>query len=148
MQQGVNSHIQHVVDSVDAEDHAIQRKINQVTKHIDVLSLQIVEKTVENTQLQIVEISSHVQAASGEDPFLKVKSLIMELIDQLQDALELLDKNQLAENDELGFGQACDSEHFPEKKGRNLNPESDVFMGRIFQISVSHFRSFGARIQE
>ena len=148
MQQGVNSHIQHVVDSVDAEDHAIQRKINQVTKHIDVLSLQIVEKTVENTQLQIVEISSHVQAASGEDPFLKVKSLIMELIDQLQDALELLDKNQLAENDELGFGQACDSEHFPEKKGRNLNPESDVFMGRIFQIWVSHFRSFGARIQE
>ena len=69
MQQGVNSHIQHVVDSVDGEDHAIQRKINQVTKHIDVPSLQIVEKTVENTQLQIVEISSRVLAASGEDPF-------------------------------------------------------------------------------
>ena len=150
IQQGVNSHIQHVVDSVDAEDHAIQGKINQVTKHSDVPSLQIVEKTVENTQLQIVEelsetlaIPSHILAASGEDPFLKVKSLIMELIDQSQDALELLDKNQLAENDELGFGQACDSEHCAEKKGRNLNPESDVFMARIFQIWVSHFRSLG-----
>ena len=144
----MNSHIQHVVDSVDAEDHAIEGKINQVNEHIDVPSLQIVEKTVENAQLQIVEklsetlaISSHIMAASGEDPFLKVKSLIMELIDQLQDALELLDKNQLAENDELGFGHACDSEHFPEKKCRNLNLESDVFMARIFQIWVSHFRS-------
>ena len=109
-QQGVNSHIQHVVDSVDVEDHAIRGKMNQVTKHIDVPSLQIVEKTVENAQLQIVEklsetlaTSSHIPAASGEDPFLKAKSLIMELVDQLQDALELLDKNQLAENVEAWF---------------------------------------------
>ena len=101
MQQGVNSHIQHVVDSVDAEHHVILGKINQMTKHVDVPSLQTVEKTVENAQLQIVEklsetlaISSDILASSGEDPFLKVKSSIMELIDQLQDALELLDKNQ------------------------------------------------------
>ena len=40
MQQGVNIHIQHVVDSVDAEDHIIQEKINQMTQHIDVPSLQ------------------------------------------------------------------------------------------------------------
>ena len=68
-----------------------------------------------------------------------MKSLITELIDRLQDALELLDKNRLAENDELGFGQACDSEHFPEKKGRTLNPESDLGQS---------FPEFGARIQE
>ena len=150
MQQGVNSHIQYVVDSVDAEDHIILGKINQMTKHVDVPSLQTVERTVENAQLQLVEklsetlaISSDILASSGEDPFLKVKSLIMELTDQLQDALELLDKNQLAENDELGFGQACVSEHFPEKRGRNLNPESEVFMTRIFQIWVNHSRSLG-----
>ena len=64
------------------------------------------ERTVENAQLQIVEklsetlaISSHILVASGEDPFLKMKSLIMELIDQLQDAFEWLNKDQLAEND-------------------------------------------------
>ena len=45
-QQGVNIHIQHVVDTVDAEDHIIQEKINQMTKHIDVPGLQIVERTV------------------------------------------------------------------------------------------------------
>ena len=33
--------------------------------------------------------------------------------------------------------------NIPEKNGRNLNPESDVFMARIFQIWVSHFRSLG-----
>ena len=48
----------------------------------------------------------------------------------------------------LGLDRPATVKHFPEKKGRNLNPESDVFMGRIFQISVSHFRSFGAKIQE
>ena len=74
---------------------------------------------------------------------MKAKSLITELINQLQDTLERLDKNQLTENDELELRQARDSEHFPTKKGRNLNPESEVFMARIFQIWVSHFRSFG-----
>ena len=97
VQQGVNSHIQQVVDSVDAEHHVILGKINQMTKH-DVPSLQTVEKTVENAQLQIVEklsetlaISSDILASSGEDPFLKVKNSIMELINQLQDALELFE---------------------------------------------------------
>ena len=92
-------------------------------------SWQIVEKLNET-----LAIASRIPAASGEDPFVKVKSLITELIDQLQDALERLNKNQLAENDELGFGQACDSERFPKEKGRNLNPASAVFMARIFQI--------------
>ena len=121
-----------------------------MTEHVGIPSLQTVERTVENAQLQIVEklsetlaISSDILASSGEDPLLKVKSLIMELIDQLQDALELLDKNQLAENDELGSGQACVSEHFPEKRGRNLNLESEVFMTRIFHIWVNHSRSLG-----
>ena len=81
-------------------------------------------------------------AETGEDPFVNVKSLITELIYQLQDTKEWLDKNQLAEDDELELGQAGDSEHFPVKKGRSLNQVSEVFMARIFQIWVSQFRSF------
>ena len=33
--------------------------------------------------------------------------------------------------------------NIPEKNGRNLNQESDVFIARIFQTWVSHFRSLG-----
>ena len=80
---------------------------------------------------------------TGGDPFVKVKSFIPELINQLQDTLQRLDMNRLVENDEFELGHARDSEHFPVKKGRNLDPESEVFMARIFQICVSHFRSSG-----
>ena len=80
MQQGVNIHIQHVVDSVNTEDHFIQGKINQMFKNIDVRSLQIVEKTVDNPQLQIVEkvsetlaISSHVLPHLVRDRFLRCR---------------------------------------------------------------------------
>ena len=31
---------------------------------------------------------------------------------------------------------------FSKEKGRNLNPESEVFMARIFQVWVRHFRNF------
>ena len=102
MQQGVNSNIQHVVDSIDAEDRIILGKINQVTEHVGIPSLETVERTVENAQLQIIEklsetlaISTDILASSGEDPLLKVKSLIMELIDQLQDALEIVGQESI-----------------------------------------------------
>ena len=52
-QQGVNTHVQQVVDTVEVEKHIIQT--NQVTKHIHVPQMQVVEKTVEGPQLQIVE---------------------------------------------------------------------------------------------
>ena len=87
--------------------------------------------------------SSNLAMRPARIPFVKVKSLTTDLINKLQDTLERLDRNHLAENDELGFEQACVSEHFPEKRGRNLNPESEVFMARIFQIWVNHSRSLG-----
>ena len=113
-----------------------------MTKHIDVPRCRSWKKTVEGAQLQIVDslfqqsstvdletqthlagsrvmaIASRIPAIlkcnteTGGDPFVKVKSLITELINQLQDTSERLNKNQLTENDELEFGQACDSEHF------------------------------------
>ena len=100
-----------------------------MTEHIDVAGMQVVEKTVEGAQLQIVEkidetlaIASRIPAIlkfnseTGGDPFVKGEEfLITELINQLQDKLERLNNNQLTENDELEFGQACDSEHFPTK---------------------------------
>ena len=145
--QVADPQMQHVVDTFDVQNHIIQEKIDQMTKHAP--RMQDVEKTVEEHFAVLAQLASRISTIlkfgdeTGEDPFAKVKSLITEMIDQLQDTIERLSKNQLAENDELGFGQACDSEHFPEKKGRNLNPESEVFMARIFQIWVSHFRSLG-----
>ena len=45
--QGENTHVQHVVDTVEVEKHIIQGKINQVTKHIDIPPLQFTEKVVD-----------------------------------------------------------------------------------------------------
>ena len=62
----VNTHVQHVVNAVEAEmlkitKETLQRKrpvinekINQMTKHHEVPQSQVVEKTVEGQQLQIV----------------------------------------------------------------------------------------------
>ena len=109
--QVADPQIQHVFDTVDVQNHIIQKKIDQMTKHAP--RMQDVEKTVEEHFAVLVQLASRIRTSlkfgdeTGEDPFEKVKSLITELIDQLQDTLERLSKNQLAENDELGFGQAC-----------------------------------------
>ena len=66
-QQGVNTHVQHVVNAVEVEKseiieetvqrmkHIIQEKINQVTRHVETLLLQIVEKTFEIPELQFTD---------------------------------------------------------------------------------------------
>ena len=46
-QQGVNMCVQHVVNAVEVEKRIIQEKINQVTRHVETLLLQIVEKAFE-----------------------------------------------------------------------------------------------------
>ena len=46
-QQGVNTHVQHVVDTVEVEKHNIQEKINQETKRIEVPPLQLIDKAVD-----------------------------------------------------------------------------------------------------
>ena len=46
-QQGVNMHVQHVVDTVEVEKFIIEEKINQMTKHIDAPPLQFTEKVVD-----------------------------------------------------------------------------------------------------
>ena len=51
VQQGVSTHTQRIVDTVDVENHTIQERINQVTKHVDVPILQIVERKIESAQL-------------------------------------------------------------------------------------------------
>ena len=69
-QQGVNTHAQHVVNTVEVEKpkiieltvqrkkYNIQEKINQVTRHVEIPVLQIVEKTVETSEilLQFTEV--------------------------------------------------------------------------------------------
>ena len=46
-QQGVNTYVQHVVDTVEVEKLITQEKTNQVTKHIDAPPLQFTEKVVD-----------------------------------------------------------------------------------------------------
>ena len=64
-QQVANTHVQHVVNTVEVEKPkivkqtvqkpVINEKINQVTKHPEVPQVQVFEKTVEIPQLQAVE---------------------------------------------------------------------------------------------
>ena len=131
--------------------------VYSLEKTVESTQLQIIEKIDETSKIQTIQehfavlaqLVSHISAIlkfadeTGEDPFVKVKNLTTDLINKLQGALEWLDKNHLTENYELGFEQACVSEHFPEQRGRNSNPESEVFMARIFQIWVNHSRSLG-----
>ena len=63
----VNTHVQHVVNAVEAEmpkiiKETVQRKkpiinekIHQVTKHVEVSQLQIVEKTAETSKIQTIQ---------------------------------------------------------------------------------------------
>ena len=46
-QHVVNTHVQHVINTVEAEKPIINETINHVTKHVEIPQLQIVEKTVE-----------------------------------------------------------------------------------------------------
>ena len=67
-QHVVNTHVQHAVNAVEAEKPIINETINQVTKHVEIPQLQIVEKTIEaakhiqqervqnNTVAQIVDV--------------------------------------------------------------------------------------------
>ena len=53
--QVVNTHVQHVVNAVEAEKPIINEKINQVTKHVEIPQLQIVEKTAKTPETQITQ---------------------------------------------------------------------------------------------
>ena len=66
-QHVVNTHVQHVVNAVEAEmpkiiketqqrkKPIINEKINQVTKHVEIPQLQIVEKTTETSKIQTIQ---------------------------------------------------------------------------------------------
>ena len=70
--QDVNTHVQHVVNAVEAEKPIINEKINQVTKHVEIPQLHflsrvadmsvvvqrqvfMVQKVMEGSQMQVVE---------------------------------------------------------------------------------------------
>ena len=46
----VNTHVQHTVNAVEAEKPIINETINQMTKHVEIPQLQIVEKTIETAK--------------------------------------------------------------------------------------------------
>ena len=59
-QQGVNTHVQHVVNTVEVErpkliKETVQEKINHVTKHVKVQQVQVVAETAEIPQVQFLD---------------------------------------------------------------------------------------------
>ena len=55
-QHVVNTHVQHVVNTVEAEKPIINETINQVTKHVEIPQLQIVDMPSSQTQEETVEV--------------------------------------------------------------------------------------------
>ena len=55
-QHVVNTHVQHVVNTVEAEKPIINETINQVTKHVEITQLQIVDMPSSQTQEETVEV--------------------------------------------------------------------------------------------
>ena len=55
-QHVVNIHVQHVVNTVEAEKPIINETINQVTKHVEIPQLQIVDMPSSQTQEETVEV--------------------------------------------------------------------------------------------
>ena len=51
----VDTHVQHAVNAAEAEKPIINEKINQVTKHVEIPQLQIVEKTAKTLETQITQ---------------------------------------------------------------------------------------------
>ena len=51
----VNTHVQHAVNAVEAEKPIINEKISQVTKHVEIPQLQIVEKPTKTPEAQITQ---------------------------------------------------------------------------------------------
>ena len=58
-QHVVNTHVQHVVNTVEAEKPIINETINQVTKHVEIPQLQIVDMPSSQTQVETVEVIQH-----------------------------------------------------------------------------------------
>ena len=97
-QQGVNTHVQHVVNTVEVEKHIIQEKINQETKRINIPPLQfmdnavdtlvVAKRQVEDSQFEIVEKTVenpetvpqvHVVAETAETPQLQVADKMVDV---------------------------------------------------------------------
>ena len=55
-QHVVNTHVQHAVNTVEAEKPIINETINQVTKHVEIPQLQIVDVPRSQTQEETVEV--------------------------------------------------------------------------------------------
>ena len=86
-QQGVNTHVQHVVDTAQLQitDEVVEVPVVLVVQFPQV---QVVAETVEIPQLRIVEKideTPEFDASTGENPFAKVKGVITELISRLEE---------------------------------------------------------------
>ena len=68
-QQGVNTHVRHVVNAVEVEKHVVQEKINQETKRIEIPPLHFMDKAIDIpvvAQRQVPQV--HVVKKTVKDP--------------------------------------------------------------------------------
>ena len=100
--QGVNACVQHVANAVEVEKPEIieetvqrmkpiiQKKINQVTRHVETLLLQIVEKTFEIPELQFTDKVVNIPVLAQRQISMETVQKIIE-ISQLQHTDDVVD---------------------------------------------------------
>ena len=94
-QQGVNTHVQHVVNAVEVEKHVVQEKINQETKRIEIPPLHFMDKAIDIpvvAQRQVPQV--HVVKKTVEDPQFEIVQKTVEnpeTVPQLRDADKVVD---------------------------------------------------------
>ena len=94
-QQGVNTHVQHVVNAVEVEKHVVQEKINQETKRIEIPPLHFMDKATDIpvvAQRQVPQV--HVVKKTVEDPQFEIVQKTVEnpeTVPQLRDADKVID---------------------------------------------------------
>ena len=109
--QVVNTHVQHAVNAVEAEKPIINEKINQVTKHVEIPQLQIVEKTAKTPETQItqgtqtsesmgnatarlvVDIEAHLPAESASPMFVSKPVSETPVVQYMANACEVRDSS-------------------------------------------------------
>ena len=97
-QQGVNTHVQHVVNTVEVErpklvKETVQEKINQVTKHAKVLRVCALKKTAEIPQVQFLD-------KVDEIPVVAQRQISMETVQKTMEIPQLQCVDKVVDNPE------------------------------------------------
>ena len=118
----VNTHVQHAVNAVEAEKPIINETINQVTRHVEIPQLQIVEKTMEAAKhIQQERVQNNtVQGSQTQDETVEVIQPVLQ--DQMSDHVfqhtvkELRSKFEVGHMSEVHARNRSDKNRWREKQ--------------------------------